>query len=117
MGEDSDMSQPATVDLSQFIVGHSPSFMEEIALTGGAPLAARKQKLRWATADSEDVWSLEESGQQGAEVQAGGLAYDESPTESGDGDEFVVTIAPMEIKTLRLTFCDWTGQYTALSSM
>eukprot|EP00903_Cladosiphon_okamuranus_P006567 g6415.t1 len=99
-GEDELLSQPATVDLSQLIVGYTLRDAEEVALTGGASRAARGQRLKWTAtptdtppaADAEDDDGVDDRGSEG-----------ELPPEDGDGHkDWNVTLGPMEIKTYRL---------------
>lgn len=48
------MSLPAEVDLSRLVRGHSLVSAREVALTGGAALVARTQKLDWVASGDGD---------------------------------------------------------------
>lgn len=99
-GEDELLSLPATVDLSQIVVGYSLTDAEEIALTGGGSLAARTQRLQWATtpADAPAVKDAQDNGG----VGDGGSEGELPPADGDDDDDWTVTLGPMEIKTYRL---------------
>ena len=112
------MSQPATVLLSQIIRGHSLVHAEEIALTGGVPLAARSQRLQWTTTDATntdittsrprgrvtwDAYEIADAPAVSDEEAASGLKSKEA-TIGQESLYWQVTIGPMEVRTFRLQF-------------
>ena len=92
------LSQPATVDLSQIVLGYSLKDAEEIALTGGGSLADRAQRLKWTTpaAASAAAAAAEDNG--GIDDGEGKFTL----VHGDDDDDWKVTLGPMEIKTYRL---------------
>lgn len=118
------LSLPAVVDLSQLVLGHSLVGVQEIALTGGGPVATRTQRLKWTTREDapEDVHGDADAGSAsppaavdpivdsgfasaGARDDGEDAFFSVPSVDGGDGDGLdtnVVTLRPMEIKTFRL---------------
>lgn len=122
VGEDPQLSQPATIDLSKLIRGHSLVSAKEIALTGGASLGARVQSLKWDTTTADQKLNKttiegkklkfaqqqqqQERGQEKlARVNDRGTR-DNAGQSQGEESTWLTTIGPMEIKTYRLVVAD-----------
>ena len=95
------------MDLSRIFVGYSLRDAEELALTGGGPLAARAPRLKWTTAAPGGTPAAagaaeEENSGADDDDDGGGSGENSSHHAIGDDDDWKVTLGPMEIKTYRL---------------
>ncbi|CAM9223956.1 unnamed protein product [Choristocarpus tenellus] len=116
IGEDSILSQPATVDLGDLLLGYNLLHAEEVSLTG-TPLEGRAegkvgwQNLRWKTkGKGSAVTDLAmESAGEGSTSLVDGERGDEDGSSKVDRDvewggygNWLVTLQAMQIKTFRL---------------
>ena len=85
-GEDATLSQPVTVDL-RTLFNEEPGALVELSLTANQPLGAHKGY----------TWNTKATA-----VRT--VQYEAFERVVGDGESFVVTIGPAEIRTFNLTF-------------